>query len=335
MISLLLVNFRSASLAAEAVRTARLATAEPLQIVAVDNSVDASEAEALRAFCEVVVPSETNRGYAGGINLGRPRCEGDVIVITNPDVTFGAGAIDLLAAEVLRGAAVAGPALYWDDAHQWLLPPGDRHSTLEVLDRVLASRSAGWLEQRDRRRFLKRLAFWSLAATTDVPMLSGAVLAVRTTDFDAARGFDERFPLYFEETDFLRRLSEQRKRIVYVPAAKCRHLYNQSAAQVPEEASARYAQSELRFHEKWSGPFMARLLKKLERAPAPRPSATASSDDEVVTEASPSPLFETAAGHFGEAALPPEIVRTLTTPFYVRTVARSTGRTLATYKISP
>ena len=38
--------------------------------------------------------------------------------------------------------------------------------------------------------------------------LSGAVLAVRAADLDRAGGFDERFPLYFEETDFLRRIAE-------------------------------------------------------------------------------------------------------------------------------
>ena len=335
MISLLLVNFRSASLAAHAVRTAREGTGESLQVVAVDNSLDASEAAKLRDFCDVVHVSDANRGYSGGINAGRPACEGDVIVITNPDVTFAPGAIDLLAAALRRGAAAAGPALFWDDAHQWILPPGDRHTTLEIVDRVLAGRSPAWLEQRDRRRFLQRVRFWSLTATTEVPMLSGAVLAVRAADFDLAGGFDERFRLYFEETDFLRRLTALRKRIVYVPAAKCRHLYNQSAAQVPEVAAERYAESEIRYLEKWSGPFMARLLKNVERVPTPRQREEQAEGQDVVTEASPSETFETAAGHFGAAPLPPEIVATLAAPFYVRTVTRSTGRVLATYKISP
>lgn len=329
MISLLIVNYRSAALAAEAVRTARAATSAPLQVVMVDNS---PEPEALEA--DVVITSKTNRGYAGGINDGRKACTGEVIVAANPDVTFAPGSIDALAAELKQGVAVAGPALFWDDAHQWMLPPADRHSTLEKVDEVLASRSPRWLEQRDRRRFLRRVAFWSLAKTTDVPMLSGAVMAIRAANFDALGGFDERFPLYFEETDFLRRVTQHRKRIVYVPAAKCRHLYNQSAGQVASEAAAKYAQSELRYLEKWSGPFMARLLKRLQRVPAPRAAGGGTAQD-VVTEASPDPNFSTAAGHFGEATLPEAIRRTLQTDFFIRTVARETGQVLSTYKISP
>lgn len=332
MISLLLVNYRSAALAAEAVRTARAATSQPLQVVAVDNS---SEADALRTFADVVIVSETNRGYAGGINLGRPACTGEFIVITNPDVTFAPSSIDKLVAELRGDVAVAGPALFWDDAHRWLLPPGDSHTTLGKLDQVLATRSRSWLEQRDRRRFLERVAFWSLTETTDVPMLSGAVMAVRAADFDAVRGFDERFPLYFEETDFLRRIAAMRKRIVYVPAAKARHMYNQSAGQVQSEAAARYAESELKYLEKWSGPFMARLLKRLERASGSFAEISTVKNADVITEASPSPTFDTAAGHFGPATLPPEILQTLKTDFYLRTVVRKTGEIAGTYKISP
>lgn len=329
MISLLLVNYRSAALAREAVRTARAATSEPLQVVIVDNSNEANE---LRSFADTVVVSETNRGYAGGINLGRPACAGEVIVVSNPDVRFAPQSIDLLAVALRDGAAVAGPALFWDDEHRWHLPPGDRSTTLEKLDEVLASRSPRWLEQRDRRRFLDRVAFWSLERTTAVKMLSGAVMAIRAADFDALRGFDERFPLYFEETDFLRRVDAARKRIVYVPQAKVRHMYNQSAGQVAGEAAARYAQSELLYLEKWSGPFMARLLKRLEKSPVARETANAESDD-VVTEASPSPAFSTAAGHFGAAGIPAAIRETLKTDFYLRHVDRKSGEVLATYKI--
>jgi GT2 family glycosyltransferase len=343
MISLLVVNYRSAALAAEAVRTARAATSQPLQVVIVDNSEDHEEQTRLSTFADVVIASETNRGYAGGINLGRPACTGEAIVITNPDVTFAPGCIDHLAAELRGGVAAAGPALFWDDGHQWMLPPGDRHTTAEKLDQVLSTRSPSWHRQRDRRRFLERVAFWSLTETADVPMLSGAIIAVRTADFDAVGGFDERFPLYFEETDFLRRIAAVRKRIVYVPAAKARHMYNQSAGQVQSEAAARYAHSEIRYLEKWSGPFMARLLKRGERTLLSASEQTGVSalqvaalrEDDVVTEASPSPAFETAAGHFGAAEIPAEVRHTLKTDFYVRTVARQTGRILGTYKISP
>ena len=332
MISLLVVNYRASALAAEAVRTARAASSAALQVVIVDNSCDAGEADALRGVADTLIVSETNRGYAGAINLGRTSCDGQTIVVTNPDVTFAPRAIDLL---VEQDAAVAGPALFWDDAHQWMLPPGDLMTGMQKLDEVLATRSRAYFEQRDRRRFLQRVRFWSLQQPVAVHMLSGAVMAIRTRDFDALGGFDERFPLYFEETDFLRRVSAARKRIVYVPASRVRHLYNQSASQVASEAATRFAQSEMRYLEKWNGPFAARTLKRLEKA-MPRFDATPlrepiAFDQDVAIEASPLPSFATAAGRFA---------RTLETPrarwtgdLYLRAVVRSTGQILGTYKI--
>ena len=351
MISLLVVNYRSAALAAEAVRTARERTRSDLQVVVVDNSCDPREAEALRGVGDALIVSETNRGYAGAINDGRKVCTGETIVIANPDVTFGQGALDLLHDSLREErAAVAGPALFWDDAQEWMLPPGDLNTGTQKLGEVLASRSRAWFEQRDRRRFLQRVAFWSLRERTAVPMLSGAVLAVRAAGFDALGGFDERFRLYFEETDFLRRIAQSGRRIVYVPDVRCRHLFNQSASQVAEEAAAHYARSELRYLEKWNGPFAGRLLKKLERPirgyeardldgpldldvlsgpPGSQPG-------EVVVEVSPLPTFATAAGHFPASRrveLPPDVRASLRGDFYLRAVVRATGEVLGTYRI--
>jgi N-acetylglucosaminyl-diphospho-decaprenol L-rhamnosyltransferase len=326
MISLLVVNFRSAALAAEAVRTARAACDSPLQVVIVDNSCDAAEAETLRGLADTLIVSHVNRGYAGAINDGRRACEGDVIVISNPDVLFAPRSIDFLANALDRETAVAGPALFWDDAHRWHLPPGDLLTAREKLDQVLASRSANWRAQRDERRFAARVAFWSLTKTTYVRMLSGAVMAVRAADFDALEGFDERFLLYFEETDFLRRVGAHRKRIVYVPEAKVRHVYNQSAAQTADVAAARYAESEWKYLEKWNGPWLARTMKGLEKSggeailPVPRPDRQDCLSSTIITEASPLADFETAAGHFGYAEdVPPEVRASMANaPLYLR-----------------
>src|SRR4051794_32069123 len=297
-VSLLVINYRSSALAADAIATARAASSRPLQVVVVDNSVDAAEADALRGFADAFVASPTNLGYGRGINAGWRLCDGEVIVVSNPDVRFAEKSIDRL---VDANAAVAGPALFWDDAQRWLLPPAELHTRREVIDRVFASHSRAWARRRARRRFLERVAFWSLDRTVPVRALSGAVMAIRARAFDAAGGFDERFPLYFEENDFLRRVGGD---VVYVPAARCRHLYNQSAAG-SNEAAALYAKSELLYLQKWGGAFAKRFEKRRSDSPV-RPlvkGRTGESDlrsDSVVMEASPLASFETAAGHFDD-----------------------------------
>jgi N-acetylglucosaminyl-diphospho-decaprenol L-rhamnosyltransferase len=347
--SLLIVNYRSAALTADAIRTGRAASTEPLQVVVVDNSCDPTEADALRSHADVVVVSGTNRGYAGGINLGRRSCDGEILIVSNPDVIFGPGAIDTL---VVRDAAVAGPALFWDDDQRWLLPPADPLTAFDKLDEVLSSRSRAWFRRRDRRRFSERVAFWSLQRPSRVRALSGAVMAIRASAFDEAGGFDERFALYFEETDFLRRIAERGGAIEYVPTAKCRHLYNQSAGQIATASAAHYAESEMRYLEKWNGPLVARTLKRLERpfrwttdpaVAAPLKDVEweaglpvihfACASRRVVVEASPLPSFNTAAGCFpaeDRVAIPAGVWLSLRGDvLYIRAVERDSGRVLA------
>lgn len=341
MISLLVVNYRSAALALDAIRTARAAATDPLQVVVVDNSCDAREAGMLQPAADSLLVSQRNVGYAAAINAGRRLCEGDAIVVSNPDVTFAPHSIDLLVA-ALDDASAAGPALFWDSAFEWHLPPGDLLTGLDKFDEVLASRSRAWCEQRDRRRIRHRIAFWSRTTTTEVRMLSGAVMAIRTRDFDEAGGFDERFPLYFEENDFLRRLGSMHRKIAYVPEARCHHIYNQSAGQDAGEAAARFAASEMKYLEKWNGPFAARLLKKLERPLPPVASRRVDSpvvlpDYDVVVEVSPLQTFATAAGRFaesGSASVPEEIRSSVRGPLYLRLIDRRTGIVLETDRIS-
>jgi GT2 family glycosyltransferase len=340
MISLIVVNYRSASLAAAAIRSARATTARDMQVIVVDNSSDPSEAALLRDHADELIISDRNRGYGGAVNDARPRCKGSTLIVANADVVFGAGAIDSLVDAMTGDVAAAGPALYWDDAFSWLLPPSELVTTAEKLDEAIASRSGPWALWRNRARARARIRFWSLTDVTPIPAISGAVMAIRASDFDAVKGFDERFPLYFEETDLLRRLARLRRRIVYVPQSRCRHIYNQSAGSDRERAARLYARSEAEYLEKWSGRTAARLIKALERPTRPVPSPPAEGPIEIpegdtIVEASPLASFWTAAGHVPTGSrvdVPAEVWEAYRSDvLYLRVLDRLTGRVLANY----
>lgn len=327
--SLVIVNYRSAPLAIRAIRSARATTRAPLQVIVVDNS---DEADALGPHADLLLTPNTNLGYGAAINRARTKADGDVLIASNADVVFGDGAIDAL---VESGADLAGPALFWDDAFTWVLPPSELHTTAEAIDAAVASRFARWHRSRDRHRIRKRIAFWSLTKAAEVDAVSGAIMAIRLTAFDRIGGFDERFHLYFEEIDFQRRL---RGGIVYVPDARCRHIYNQSAAASPSAASD-YATSEMRYLTKWSGARAARLIKSIER---PRASMDAAAAGEIaidrnglLVEASPLSSFDTAAGHFpkpGVVTIPDDVWHAYRSEvLYLRVIEAASARVLHVY----
>lgn len=344
MISLIVVNYRAAALAVECIESARRATRAALEVIVVDNSLDDAESERLRPHAELFAAPATNDGYAAAINIGRKLATGDVLIVSNPDVVFGAASIDLLASALAGKTAVAGPALFWDDGYRWLLPPADVTTTTEKLDSVAASRSRAWAAWRDRRRIRQRVRFWQTIETIRVRAVSGAVMAIRPRDFDLVRGFDERFPLYFEEIDFMRRIERAGAAVAYVPSARCRHLYNQSAGTSLEASTALYAESERAYLDKWSPRIVTRVLGGLERSQEHGDFRELASGepievdlDDALVEASPLPSFETAAGHFpprGRLEVPAEVLSTYRgNSLYLRVIDCATGSVRAAYVV--
>jgi GT2 family glycosyltransferase len=341
--SLVIVNFHSAELTRQAIESARLSSDAPLQVVVVDNSLDRDEQRRLSlAGADRVIISPANSGYAGGINQALPHCTGDSIVICNPDVRFAPAAIDRLTAALEGEVAISGPKFVWDEAGDWYLPPAEMAGRWSKESELLALRSRRWRALRSRRRLRRRIAFWRLSAPAAVTALSGAVMALRSELFDQVGRFDERFPLYFEEIDFMRRARQAGRSLLYEPRAVCRHLYNQSGALNPESGNL-YLQSELAYHEKWSGRSFSR---RLERAGRSRPKSVelplvsgrvvipdGVAPETVLIELSPLADFTTAAGHFPRARevdIPAEVIggfggETL----YVRMVSLETLKTLS------
>ncbi len=315
MLTLVIVNYRSAALAIEAIRTARLTTKRPLEIIVVDNTESPGEAELLRPHADRLLSPFHNPGYGAAINLAAIEARGEVIIVSNPDVVFDVDSLDLLCDEVETGAGVAGPAFFWDTAFTWRMPPAEVHTAITKLDESVATRLAWWQKRSDRRRLAARIAFWRQTGSHDAESLSGAVLAFPAELLRRER-FDERYFLYFEETDLLRRLSRAGHQIRHVPQARCRHLFNQSAGGNPL-ASGTYARSEAAYHAKWSPRPMRWLAEAIARPaaiPVVRSGSLTADRDGMLAEVSPSPDFAAAAGAFvrpGPVTVPAEILASL------------------------
>ena len=338
--TLVVVNYHSAEMAQRAIETARAASALPLQAIVVDNSGDAAErARVERIGADLVIDAPDNPGYGEGANRGAAAADGDVLIVANPDVTFGPGSIDRLA-DALGNERVAmtGPRFSWDAGGRWLLPPPEFPTRAREIDRVLAGRSAAWRRWWRKRRREGRLEFWRLEGPAEVEALSGAVLCVRKEAFDRAAGFDPGFRLYFEEIDLMARLRDQGGKLLYLPAARCHHLFNQSAGRTAS-APATYAESEIRFLSKRYGRRFARwAISNRRPLGSPGVFSTIAADRAIelpdgrwLAEASPLEEFTTAAGSFVDGPqlrFPPEILRDFRgRELFLLATELSTGRT--------
>jgi GT2 family glycosyltransferase len=244
-VSLVLVGFRSSSVAGEAVASFR---AEAVRLgvrgeaVLVDHSEDPGEASRLERLAPDQLLVEQNRGYAAGLNAGLGRAKGATVLVGNPDIRLAPGALGALLEALAAGWHIVGPQF---ELAGLLLPPADVQTPREEVRRWLASRSRSFWNRyfRDEVRRWRRV--WEASGPIAVPGLSGALLAFRREVAEKVGPWDEGYFLYFEETDWLRRAASAGLRIAQVPRARVEHRWGHAAD--PDAMSGHLLRSRRRF----------------------------------------------------------------------------------------
>ncbi|TFB74345.1 glycosyltransferase family 2 protein [Cryobacterium glaciale] len=202
-----------------------------VSVVIVDNAsadVNAVRTSAARLGATLIQSAE-NLGYGGGITLGvnSSPLDSQYILISNPDVTFRPGAIDVLiqAADRLATAGSLGPQIL--DATGNVYPSARNLPSLStgvghaVLGRLWTSNPWSRRYRADENHpNLQRDAGW----------LSGACLLVRRSAYDSVGGFDSSYFMYFEDVDLGARLAQAGWRNVYVPSSVVTHTGAHSTA---------------------------------------------------------------------------------------------------------
>lgn len=226
------LNYRTPELTLRAVEAA-LREMEGLAgaITVVDNDSGDGSYEALvkgvkeRGWNRVrVFQSGHNGGYGAGNNVGVHHglpdgTAPDYIYILNSDAFPERGAIRLLVEYLQAHSLVgfAGSRLHGED--------GAYHQTafrFPTMFSEFESAAATGPISRLLRRYIVALPEPRQAQTVD--WLAGASLMVRHRTFEEAGGFDERFFLYFEETDLCLRARRAGWTSVYVPQSRVMHI---------------------------------------------------------------------------------------------------------------
>jgi hypothetical protein len=244
-VSALLVNYNTAALTRNSVASLRAQTvrnpvsgAEGVEVIVVDNASRPDERCILDGLDAVVVFNDENRGYGAALNQALARASGEFILFSNSDTWYFPGALQKLLENFQRlpRCGAVGPRLWWDLEREFLLPPSDPVTPLSFLRDTLVRRSPFWLRYWAKRWRRLALAYWRAQEPMEQPLLSGACLLTRRDVVAVCGGFDERFHLYYEDTDWCRRVRAKGYRLYYAPAAEVAHLYNQSARQATSTA---------------------------------------------------------------------------------------------------
>lgn len=349
-LAIVLVHYHTPALAADAVAALRqdveragLDPSTDVEWLLVDNGSDAAGRTLLESLPVQRIDPGSNLGYAGGVNLGVARSHAERILLMNPDVLVLPGCVAALLSALEAGAAVAGPQSYWDQERRMLLPPAEPRSRRDELSALLAGRGARQRWRRHARRH------WQARQPLPSWTLSGSLLALRREAWGQVGPFDEGYPLFFEETDWLLRVRRHGLPAWYVPAAEAVHLHGQSAVAEPRSRQW-FEESARRFRERWYGVWFTDLLERLagrlSRHSEPRQEAPAAGLDlagfpfPLWIEVSPNPTgFPAAAERLdappaGGWRLPAEVVERIAGSELAVQVVDERGRELAKYRMT-
>jgi GT2 family glycosyltransferase len=175
----------------------------PFEILVVDNGLPDGESGPGPLEHVSIYESPVNLGYGRGHNHNLGRARYDHFLILNPDTLTTGAALQSLASVLDAHADIAlvAPRL--------VLPDGSPQLALRTLPgvRTELGRVFG-LDERLDSPWSTLLTYADGEKFQYVGQVAGAAMMFRTSDLARLGGFDERFPMYFEDVDLCRRAAD-------------------------------------------------------------------------------------------------------------------------------
>jgi N-acetylglucosaminyl-diphospho-decaprenol L-rhamnosyltransferase len=257
----IVVSYNTRDLTLQAVASARTA-ADGLdaRVIVADNGSADGTVEAVRAAHPEVTVLENpdNPGYGAAINRAATAQRSMHLCAMNADVVLEPGSLLKLRRFLAmnRSCGLVGPALVYPDGTPQR--SAKRFPTLglalgEVLEVHALAPGSRWV-----RRFYYEDR--DLTRDAEVDTVSGSVMMLRAEAFEAVRGFDEGFRMYFEETDLCRRLRDGGHSVAFCPAARAVHRHGASTRQTSVR-QVEYYVSYVRYFRKHHGRAAAAILR--------------------------------------------------------------------------
>ena len=191
--------------------------------VVVDNgSTDGTVDAVQERFPAVRLIQTENRGLSAGWNTGIAATDADYVLVLNADAWLLDGALDALLAAADRhpAAGAIGPRLLNPDGTLQRSVRGYptlwRIATEYLYLRKLAPRS------RALNAFYG--AGFDHASEREVEWVMGACFLLRRAAYEETGPFDERYFIFSEEVDWMRRASDRGWSVVFTPDARCVHV---------------------------------------------------------------------------------------------------------------
>jgi GT2 family glycosyltransferase len=237
-ISIIIVNFKSQAKTLACIDSIQKSDLAGLtcEIIIIDNASGGNELEDIKKniLSNVVsckfIQSEINLGMGAGNNVGINNSTGKFILILNPDTILEKNTIKILYNHLndFSEAGIVGPKL--------LNPDGSLQYSCfrgwKAYTPILRRTFLGKIFKKHLNGFLMNDFDHNSIKTVDW-LMGSCLMFKREVLTKINGGFDERFFMYFEDTDLCRRIKKIGLKVVYNPEAKVVHNHSRHSAEKP------------------------------------------------------------------------------------------------------
>ena len=214
----------------------------------VDNSAEPLQHELFQHYRVKYLFAGRNLGFGRAHNLALDQLSSvsDLHLLLNPDICFGPEAMEFLAKRMAEEADIGAlmPRVVYPNGelqrlHKLLPSPIDL-----IFRRFIPIATL-------RTRINQRYELHSLRQDqpSDIPSLSGCFLLMRTSVLKKIGGFDERYFMYMEDVDLIRRIGDV-ARTVYDPSVVVVHAYARGSY-LNKKLLGYHLKSALSYFNKW------------------------------------------------------------------------------------
>lgn len=240
-----IVNYQSTDLLLDILADFENSVLPPTKIFIVDNDSNDAPGRATQFFPEIyLLNNRKNLGFARAANQGWKLGESPIVLFINPDARLlqkdYSPILGYLATHTQIGAA--GPCIFDSDGSVQGSARGFHNFWT-----LLAGRKGPLTRLFPNSKMVQRdlpILSWNGVTPTEVDWVSGACIFVKRRALEQVDGFDQRYFMYFEDTDLCRRIKKHGWSTCYVPSSRILHRVGQSSKNKP-------LQTLWWFHQSW------------------------------------------------------------------------------------
>ena len=201
------------------------------EVVVVDNASTDGSRDWLKSLGDRIrlIANPENVGFGRANNQAFASSDAPLLFLLNSDAEVHPGAIDKLIATIREDEQIGavGPRLINPDGS---LQPSVWRNPLTPLEMIVTALHLHILLPKHLRANLLLGFHWDHSHRRSVRMLSGAALMVRRRMIDDVGGFDERFHMYGEDSEWALRMVRSGWLMLFEPEATVTHHVGKSSA---------------------------------------------------------------------------------------------------------